>query len=304
LQRRKVANYIENFAKSEDMKGVFSIYGDTAENQTQIQMSMSAMILEEYGYDVIENNLVLIQGTFGNTSKDVDDVSKRKDRWHYSTIEGSEIKSYQPIRREINQLFEIDESLTEAPIGESIDELTEGQLEFSKDNKTEFVRKAWSRVKEDTEKGKYTWFNTFARKPINKTSEDAMRQAMAEAYESHENQKRKMPEDLRYFFRNRKHTSSSLMRTGEKSEIPSKLLSGGITAESHKLELGRDIRGLEDVGDDVLIATHKKSGEVTIMSLLPRYNGPIKFEEDGENVGTTIFGSYTDNEAVSKMYGN
>jgi hypothetical protein len=296
------ANSFDN-PLAENMKGLFSTYGDTAENQTQIQMSMTAMILEEHGYSVLENNLVLLEGSFANNSKHIENVGKRQKDWYYGTINKSNIRSYQPMRRELNQLFEFDEEVEGSSIGESVDDFTQGQLEFSKDNKDEYIRKNMVRVKQ-TKSGTYTWYSTFSKKNESASSEEGIRKKIAEVYESYTNTKKKLPEDLRQFFRNRRLPQNSLMKSGSMSSIPSKLLAGGITPETHTLELARDIRGLEDVGDDALVATHNKSGEVILMSLMPRVNGRITFDDDGENKATTVFGAYLSDEGIKERYGS
>lgn len=290
---------------AEQMKGIFRNYGDTAENQTKIQMSMASMMLEEHGYDVIENNLVLIEGKLSNSNVK-DKVSDRKKNWYYGTLkqffDKTPIKDYNTMRGEMLQLFNVEESVEPSQIGDVVDSFSQGQLEFSKYDKSEFIRKAKENVKEKD--GTFTWYNNFSKRSISAVSMSEMENKIGEAREEYENTKTKMPADLLSFFKNSRHNAKSLLASGDMASIPGKLLAGGISKETHKLELVKDIRGFEDVGDDVLLATHKQTGEVSVMSLMPRYNGNVSLETDGENKSSTIFGAYISDKGLEKKYGS
>ncbi len=298
----KSANSFNN-PLAESMRGIFSKHGDTAENQVKIQMSMASAMLEEHGYDVVENNLVMIESELSNSDAEAP-VDKRKKKWYYGKIEQYKdkdpITDYKPMRGEINTLFDIQDTTEPGLIGEAINDIANGELEANF-TKEDYIKQAWGRVK-TTEDG-LTWFNTFTKLPLRANTEADLKKKIGKAWEDHKENKDKLPVDLLSFFKNGTHSQKSLLGKEQMAEIPGKLLAGGITKESHILELGKDIRGLEDVGTDVLIATHKSTGEVSIMSLLPRTNGSLYHEEDGNKVSSTVFGSYMSDAALKKKFG-
>jgi hypothetical protein len=299
----KSANTFDN-PLAEQMKGIFSDYSDTAKNQTIMQMSMTAMMLEEYGYDVIANNLVLIEGELSNKNFEKP-VSERKKNWYFSTLkqfeDRSPISSHQAMRSELQSLFNIEEEIIPTNIGDAMDSIASGELEYSKYSKADYIKRASGRIKEKD--GKFTWWNTFTRKSESARSMDEMLKIIGKARDDYESRKTKMPADLLSYFNNSKHNRNSLLVQGNLAEIPSKILAG-LNSETHKLELAKNIKGLEDVGDDVLIATNKDNGEVSILSLMPRGNSKIKHETDDENFASTVFGAYMTDKGYRQQFGS
>lgn len=78
-----------------------------------------------------------------------------------------------------------------------------------------------------------------------------------------------------------------------------KSLLKGISIDTHHLMKAEDYPGLESIGGDVLLATNRITGAISLFSVINAENNKIRFDYDGSKKNrTTIFGKYATNIAI------
>ena len=282
------------------MNAPFDDLPKSAENLTAIQTNAYELILnKEYGINVIGNDVLLITSKYSDG--DLTEKVSGTRKWTISQIDHSSTKQ-EKLRNVKGLLSEILNIQTPILLGNKnsdtlISELFDNKLVTTIDSKDHFINSQEAKIKFKNDR--YEWYNTYdPHNSINKSTKEEVLNGIGEVYEEFMEIKRRGATDLVDIF-NGKNLDKSIWNSKKYKNKSIELLREFDT-KTHILESHVEIPG---IGKDIIVATNKFTGEVTIMSISTIYNAAYSFNETtDENAKTSIYGTLIDDETVAKKY--
>ncbi len=267
-------------------------------NKTRIQTTLySIMAQQAHGITILGSEVLLITTEFADNG-----ANKGEREWHINRIDTdkTELSELKSLEGKLKEELKISDP---SPLGNKsaeklIEELFDGKLITTVSSKTNYVNSQEGRIREENKV--FKWFNIYDKKTIIKDSKKEVLEEIGKIYDANIVLKERAAPDLVSFYDDGIFPDKSVWKKQGNSNKAMRLLNR-FQKGNHTLESSHTISG---IGKDIIVATDKSTGEVTLISIAIAYDTDYNFNETTkEDKKSTIFGPFISDKTVNKKYG-